>query len=440
MKRTLTAMAAALFVGAALCASAEASRVDAITIEGSINPVSSSFIQDAIARGSADGAVAVLVELDTPGGLVSSTKDIIQSMLNADVPVIVYVGPRGAWAASAGTFITLAAHVAAMAPGTTIGAASPVSVGGTGDQRGEGEERTDVAQEKSEQVLMAFIESIAKQRNRNVDWAISAVRKAEAITDSEALELGVIDVVADNRRDLLAQIDGMEVEVAGDMRVLEVANAQIRELEMDWITKMFNFLADPQIAYLLGMAGLLGLYIEFNNPGLIVPGVLGAVCLMLTGIALQILPFSWVGLLMLLAGMGLMFAEMFVSAFGLLLMLGVGCFLIGGSMVFDMPDVGDLTIPFWSLVFPVAAGFGLFAAVVVFAVGRSKFRKQTAGVSELLGLEARATTDLGPDGKVFVRGEYWNAVADESISEGEIVVVTEVKGLRLFVRRRTSES
>ena len=438
MRRFAAALVGLTLLAAGWPGVATARHVNVIESSGSINPVSSDHIQRVIEMSEADGAAAVLIEMDTPGGLVSATKDIIQAMLNATVPIIVFVSPRGAWAASAGTFITLAAHVAAMAPGTTIGAASPVGVGGGSGGRGEDEERNDVSLEKSEQVLMAFIETIAEERGRNVEWAVSAVRKAEAITEDKALEIGVIDLIAEDRADLLAQVEGREVSVAGKLQTVSVADASLRVMEMDPLTKLFNFLASPDIAFILGMAGLLGLYVEFQSPGLILPGALGVVCLVLAGIALQILPFDWVGLLMLLLGMGLIVTEIFVPAFGVLFTLGIVCFLVGGAMVFDMPEVNDLSISFWPVVVPVALGFAIFAGVVVFAVGRSNFRKQTAGVGELIGLEGRATTALAPDGKVFVRGEYWSARAEEDVAEGQAVEVTSVDGLRLRVRAAAS--
>jgi membrane-bound serine protease (ClpP class) len=414
---------------------AAAGHVNVVTIAGSINPASSDHLQKAITQSENEGAAALLIELDTPGGLLSSTKDIIQAMLNARVPVVVYVSPRGAWAASAGTFITLAAHVAAMAPGTSIGAASPVSVTGGGGERDEDDQRRDVAAEKAEKFTAAFIESIAKERKRNVEWAIRSVREAEAIAQDEALELGVIDLVAQDRADLMKQLDGMEVVVGGEPRRLEVAGADVRVIEMTWLTRVFNFLASPDVAVLLAMAGLLGLYIEFNQPGTILPGVVGAGCLILAAIAFQILPFSWVGLLLMLLGVGLLVAEIFVTSYGLLFAAGLACFLLGGSMLFEAPEVSDLTVSFWSVLVPITAAFALFGGLVVFAVGRTFAREQTAGVSELVGMIGTAQTALTPEGRVFLRGEYWTATADEEIPAGERVEVAAVEGMRLRVRR-----
>jgi membrane-bound serine protease (ClpP class) len=434
---------AALVLGAALATAAGAAgarHVNVITVDGSINPASSDHIQRAIKASEADGAVALLIELDTPGGLLASTKDIIQAILNAEVPVIVYVAPKGAWAASAGTFITLAGHVAAMAPGTSIGAASPVSASGEGGQRDEDDTRSDVASEKAEKFTMAFIESIAKERKRNVEWALKAVRESEAIAQDEALELGVVDLVAENRDALFAAIEGREVEIGERTVTLELAGAEVRAIEMTALTRLFNFLASPDVAVLLVMAGLLGLYIEFNNPGLLLPGIVGAVCLVLAAIAFQILPFSWLGLLLVLLGLGLAVAEIFVSSYGVLLAAGMICFLLGGSMLFDVPEVSDLNVSFWSVLVPVVAGFGSFAGVVIYAVGRTIARRQVAGVNELVGLVGRAETELAPDGRVFVRGEWWNARSDESIPAHSRVEVTAVEGMRLRVRRAAPDA
>jgi len=430
----------ALAMLAAFAGGAVARHINVITIDGSINPASSDYLQGAIAQSESDGAEALLIELDTPGGLLSSTKDIIQAMLNATVPVIVYVSPKGAWAASAGTFITLAAHIAAMAPGTSIGAASPISASGGGGKREEDDERSDVSMEKAEKMTMAFMESIANERKRNVEWAISAVREAEAITQDEALKIGVIDLVAADRADLLEQVQGMEIEVGGKTVVLDLDGVEERAIQMTGMTKFFNFLASPDIAMLLVLAGMLGLYIEFQQPGMLVPGILGAFCLVLAGFAFQILPFSWIGLLVMLVGMALLVLEIFVTSFGVLFTLGVICLLVGGTMIFDMPEVSDLTVSFWGFLVPVVAGFAVVAGIVVLIVTRSIFGAQTAGVDELLGMIGEARTPLCPDGKVFIRGEFWSATADQDIASGERVEVTAVEGMSLRVRRAAPRS
>jgi membrane-bound serine protease (ClpP class) len=436
MKRLVSYARVCLLLAIGLVASpAFASHVNVITISGSINPASSDYIQHAIEQSESEDAAALLIELDTPGGLLASTKDIIQAILNSRVPVVVFVSPRGAWAASAGTFITLAGHVAAMAPGTSIGAASPVSVSGGGGERGDDEERTDVSMEKAEKFTMAFIESIAKERDRNVEWALSSVRTAEAVAQDEALELGVIDLVANDRSDLLARIDGMTVRTITGEHQLDLGDAEIREIEMPPLTRLFNYLASPDVAMILVMAGMLGLYIEFQQPGMLLPGIAGAICLVLAAIAFQILPFSWVGLMLILLGMVLMIAELFVTSFGLLFAGGILCFLLGGMMLFDMPEVSDLTVSFWSVLLPSVVGFAVVAGVVLYAVGRSFLAEPISGVEEMLGSRGTAATAFLPEGKVFVRGEYWTADADGEVSEGDVVEVTAVEGMRLRVRR-----
>jgi membrane-bound serine protease (ClpP class) len=436
VSRTLRGVALAAALAWAAGSASAAGHVNLIRVAGTINPASSDFIQKAIAQSERETAAALLIELDTPGGLVTATKDIIQAMLNAKVPVIVYVAPHGAWAGSAGTFITLAAHVAAMAPGTSIGAAHPVGVGtpGGGGEPGK-EPGRDVAGEKAENLLAAYIESIARERERNVEWAIQAVRESVAIPADEALRLKVIDLVAASRTELLTAAEGRTVKIDGAARTLAVANAEVRSIEMTALERFLHVLASPDVAVLLLMAGMLGLYIEFSNPGLLIPGIAGAASLVLGLIALQILPFSWLGLIVFVAGIGLLVTELFVGSYGVLFALGVACLLLGGSMIFDVPEVSDLDVSFWSVLVPAVTGMALFGALVVFGVGRTMGRRQTAGVDELIGLVGRAEGPLTPEGRVFVRGEYWSVRADEPVAAGEPVEVLAVEGMRLRVRR-----
>ncbi len=405
-------------------------------IDGSINPASSDYLQRAIEQAEERGARALLLELDTPGGLVSSTQDIIQAMLRARVPIIVYVSPQGAWAGSAGTFITLAGHVAAMAPGSTIGAAHPVGLGGGGGgQTGKEEgQPVDHAGQKAENMLAAFIKAIAEERGRNVEWAQEAVRNSVAVSADRALELGVIDLVARDRVDLLAQIEGREVRVGGEPEVLELAGAPVERIEMPLMTRILDILASPDLAVLLFLAGALGIYVEMNQPGLIVPGALGAICLVLALIAFQILPFSWAGVLLMLVGLGLMVAEVFVTSWGLLFAAGAGFLLLGGSMLFDRPELSDLNVSFWPVLVPAVTGMALFGFLVAWAVARTMGRRQVAGVGDLIGMEGVARTRIDPKGTVFLRGEYWTARADQAIDEGARIEVLDVDGLELRVR------
>ncbi len=419
--------------GAALAA-----HFNVIEVSGVINAATADFVQKAIDQSEEEGALALLITLDTPGGVLEPTKEIVQGLLNAEVPTIVFVAPQGAWAASAGTFITMAAHIAAMAPGSSIGAASPVG-GGGGDERDEEGERTDVMGQKVENFTSAFIESIAQERDRNVEWAIKAVREAEAIGAEEALELRVIDVVARSRSELFEAIEGREVKVGGEPRKLELAGAASRSIEMTTLERVFNFVANPNVAVLLIMGAVLGILLEVNSPGLFIPGAIGLVCLILAIFAFDMLPFSWLGVVLMVAGLGLMIAEIFFSTFGLLFAGGIVLFLLGGAMIFDMPDVSDLRVSFWSVLVPAVSGVAVFGGIAIFAIGRTFLRKQTAGVSELIGMVGRADTPLAPEGRVFVRGEYWTARSAEEIPVGAAVEVTEVQGMRLRVRRAPEE-
>lgn len=429
-----------------LAGNARAGEILLVDLDGSINPASADYLIGAIRRAEASGAAAVLIELDTPGGLVSSTQDIIQAMLNSSVPTIVYVSPRGATATSAGTFITLAANVAAMMPGTSIGAAHPVSLfGGSpppaseGDGEKPGAQAQDVIGQKMENYLAAYVESIAKQRHRNVEWAKEAVRTSQAVTSEQALELGVIDLVANSRAALLEAIEGRIVEVGGEEQTLSLAGHVVVPVEKTLVQAIFDFLTDPNLAFILFAIGAAGLYMEFQSPGLILPGAVGVVCLVLLGFSMQVLPFSWVGAMLVLVGVALLVAEIFVVSFGLLFVAGIACFLIGGTMVFDRPEVSDLTVSFWEVLVPITAALSTMGAVVAVSLGRSFLSKQTAGVDEMIGLVGQVEVTIDPAarrrGKIFVRGEYWNAEADEAIPAGESVSVESVEGLTVRVRR-----
>ena len=430
MRRVLCWFLPLLLWGAA----AQAAHVRQVTVEGAITGATYEYLRQALEQSQTEGAAALLIELDTPGGAVSATQEIVQLMLAAEVPVIVFVAPPGAWAASAGTFITVAAHVAAMSPGSSIGAASPITTGGE-NQRDDDGERTDVSLEKAEKLITAFVESVAKERDRNVEWVGRSVREAEAVTADEALELGVVEFVARDRADLFQQLSGYEVRVGGETVTLELEGLEVRPFEMDTLTRFLTFISDPSVASLLLLLGMAGLYLEFQQPGMIVPGVVGVVSLLLAAIALQILPFSGIGLLLMVVGIGLMLTELFVTTYGALIVAGGACLLLGGSMLFDVPENFGVAIPFWSLLVPTVVSFTGLAAMVIYALGNSMRRDQTAGVGELVGLRGRAATGLAPDGKVFVRGEYWNALAEEEIASGEAVEITAVDGLRLRVRR-----
>jgi membrane-bound serine protease (ClpP class) len=444
MIRTAASLAL-LFGTLALATGVRAQMVYVATVSGGINPAVSDYIQTAIATAESSDAEALVLELDTPGGLLSSTKDIVTALLNARIPVIVFVSPRGAWAGSAGTFITLAGHVAVMAPGSTIGAAHPVSFlpGATppAEEEKEGEEKSsrprDIAGEKMENVTVAFIESIARERKRNVDWAIEAVRNSEAIGSAEAVERNVVDLVADDLDHLLELVDGRAVTVGREERTLSTRNARVERIEMGVVNAFFDVISDPQIAMLLILAGLLGLYVEFTQPGVIFPGVAGAVCLVVAALSLQIIPFNWLGLILILTGIGLLVAELFVTSFGALFASGIACLAIGGYLLFDVPEEMDVAVPFWPVVFPAVAVVAIFGAIIVFGVGRSMIRPAAAGAEGLVGELGVVEDEIREKGRVRVRGEYWTAAADKPISKGERVRVVAVEQLVLRVTPET---
>ncbi len=407
-------------------------------VDGAINGAVADHTQEAIEEAETTGAALLILELDTPGGRLDFTKDIITGILNARVPVVVYVAPRGAWAGSAGAFITMAAHIAVMAPGSTIGAAHPVFGGPGGSapaREGQGENGApDYMMEKAENISAAYIEAIARERDRNVEWAEKAVRKSEAATAEEALELGVIDLLAEDRVDLLKKLQGRKVRIEDRLLELDIEAAALRELTPGLTSRVFQVIGDPNVAVLLLLAGLALLYFEFNQPGLLFPGIIGAALLALGLLATQMLPFSWTGIVFCLVGLGLIAAELFVASFGVLPAIGLGFLLLGGSMIFDRPDLSDLNVDFFGVLLPAVLGIGLCLVLVVVALSRTMGKKQQSGNSELLGMFGEATTRLAPSGKVFLRGEYWNADADMEIEAGSRIEVVEVRGMRLLVK------
>ena len=399
-----------------------------LTIDGIINPATASFIAEGIAAAQARGAAAVVIELDTPGGLLESTKIIVKDLLGAPLPVLVYVGPSGAGAASAGVFVTMAGHIAAMAPGTTIGAAHPVG--------GQGEDIGGTLGEKVENFTAALSRSIAEQRGRNVEWAEKAVRKSVSATEREAVKLKVVDFIADSIADVLAQASGRSVEVRGARLTLALGGATVVPFEMRIGQRLLDFLAHPNIAYLLMMAGLLGLYVEFTNPGVIFPGVAGVIALVLALAALQLMPVNWAGVALIGLGVAMLVAEAFLPTFGVVGVGGLVAFVLGSLLLFDTP--GAVLRVDRGLIAGAAVTLGGFALVVGWLVVRTQRRRSTVGAEGMLGEigEVRRAADVGRGLKVFVHGEYWDAVSDDALAAGEAVEVLAVDGLRLRVRRR----
>ena len=409
------------------------SHISLIVVDATINPAVADFIRESIEQAAQQGALALIVQLDTPGGLLSSTKTIVKDLLDAPLPVIVYVAPGGSGAISAGVFITMAGTIAAMAPGTTIGAAHPVAGGG---QDIEGDMR-----EKVENFTASFSESIARRRGRNIEWAEQAVRESVAITETEALEKQVIDLVASDVQDLLRQVSGRTVEVGSTERTLNFAAAQgaggsfyVVRQEMRLKHKVLNILAHPQIAYLLMMAGILGLYLEFSNPGLLFPGLVGALCLILALTAFQVLPINYTGLVLIFLGLALLVTELFLPSFGILGVGGLVAFVMGSLFLFDSPDA-ELA-PDRGVIFGAALGVGLFILIAGSLSMQAYRRRPVTGTEGLIGELGEVRERLAPRGKVWLHGEYWNAESDEDdIEAGQTVRVVDVAHMVLKVHR-----
>jgi membrane-bound serine protease (ClpP class) len=414
---------ATAFLAAALSPAWAAAPVDVITLEGVISPVTLRLVETALGRARADGAQALILQLDTPGGLERSMRAIAQRMLNAEVPVIVYVAPTGARAASAGVFITLAAHVAAMAPATNIGAAHPVALGGGADKE---------SLKKIENDAAAFIRTIAVERGRNADWAEKAVRQSVSITEREAVRLKVVDLVADSIPDLLAKIDGQTVKTTRGPVTFATRQAVARPIEIGFRDRLLNVITDPNVAYVLMMLGMLGLFFELSNPGVILPGVIGGISLILAFFAFQSLPINYAGLLLILFGIVLLVAEIKIVSHGVLALGGIVSMSLGSLMLFDAPDLGFRLS--WRVIVPtVGATAGLFLFVVTVGA-RALARRPLLGASGMIGQTAVARGALDGEGQVSVQGEIWRAVAEgEPIADGTRVRVVGIDGLTLKV-------
>ncbi len=425
-----TAVAGALLLLAALAGAATpataAQPVSLIDLDGAITPITDRLLTMAVERAQADGAQALVVQLNTPGGLERSMRTMAQTILNAGIPVIVYVAPTGARAASAGVFITMAAHVAAMAPATNIGAAHPVTAGG-GDM---GKEMS----KKAANDAAAFARSLAAERGRNVDWAEKAVRSSVSVTEREAVKLKVVDLVADNLQDLLAKVDGRIVKTARGTVTLQTRDAPIKRIEIRFRDRFLALITDPNIAYILMMVGMLGIFFELQNPGVVLPGVIGGISLILAFFAFQSLPINWAGVLLILFGIALLIAEIKIASHGVLTIGGVISMVLGSFMLYDAPEVGFRVS--WAVILPtVGSTAGLFVWAVSAGV-RAMRRPAVTGAAGMVGRQAVARGELAPEGHVNVDGEIWRAVAEGgSIPAGEKVRVTAVDGLTLRVSR-----
>ena len=434
-----------------------------IVVDGPISPVSADYIQKQVEKAQNEGLDLLILQIDTPGGLMTSTRQIVKVILGSEVPIAVHVAPPGARAASAGVFITMAAHVAAMAPGTNIGAAHPVSIGGgnplspkketpeeekggkgeeekktEGESGGEGEGEEKPA-ESDESVMgqkilndtVAFARSIAERMGRNADWAERAVRESVSVTETKALELNVIDIIAEDVDDLLAAIDGRSVKVSGKEIVLAVGGATVIDRPMGWRHRVLGTLSDPNVAYILMMLGIYGLFFELANPGVVLPGVLGGVFLILAFFSFQVLPINYAGFLLILVAVILFILEVKVVSYGMLSVGGIAALFLGSLMLFETVE------PYYRLSLSLVVGVTVFTALF-FVVGlglaiRVQRKRPTTGAEGLVGEEGVVTASLTPEGTIKVRGEIWKAVSEGNIETGSKVKVKAVNGMLVKV-------
>jgi membrane-bound serine protease (ClpP class) len=419
MKRVL------LYIALFLPLLPSAQKVISIKIDGAINPVVAGYIHRSIELAVGENAAALLIHLNTPGGLLKSTRIIVGDMLESPIPVIVYVSPAGAHAGSAGVFITLAADIAAMAPGTNIGAAHPVTMQGSTDS---------IMNSKSTNDAAAFIRTIAEEKKRNLQWAEDAVRQSVAITANEALQKNIIDLIVTNDRELFNQIDGRLIKRDSTSFPLHTRGATIQSLDMGFSEKILNIISDPDVAYILLMLGLLGLLFELFNPGIIFPGIVGFISLVLSFYALHTLPVNYAGLALIVFGVILLLLEIKIVSHGMLAMGGIAALLIG-SLMLIRPGSGQdvMRISRTLIISTVTVTTGFFLFVIGMGL-KAQNRKPSMGIGSLVGQTAEALSELDPSGRVLLQGEIWNAISvSGKIAGGEKLRVREIKNLILYV-------
>ncbi|SDF60677.1 membrane-bound serine protease (ClpP class) [Limimonas halophila] len=438
-------------------------RATVLTVDGPIGPASAGYIRDGIDEAAENGASIVVLRLNTPGGLSTSMRSIIDKILAAPIPVATYVAPRGARAASAGTYILYASHVAAMAPGTTLGAATPVQMGGgsspmpgggggenpgggngedpakeDGQQGEEGEQTDETApsdgdakRAKAVNDAVAYIRALADLRGRNADWGEKAVREAATLTSDKAVEQNVADLLATDVADLLAKIDGRTIEVGKQDVTLATKDAQVTEKPMDWRDKLLATITDPNVAFIFMMVGVYGLIFELSNPGAIVPGVLGVICLLIGLYALNVLPVSYAGLALILVGIAFMVGEAFAPSFGALGLGGIAAFALGATMLFET-DSPYFELSYWTVA-GVTATTGLILVLLIGYLARAQTRPLATGRETIVGTLARVDEWSAGHGRVVISGEYWNARGPADLEAGQQVRVTAAEGLTLTV-------
>ncbi len=401
-------------------------KVVVINVDGTIQPASANYIHSGIEKAVKENAECLIVKLNTPGGLLKSTRVIVTDFLQSKIPIVVYVSPSGAQAASAGVFVTISANIAAMAPGTNIGAAHPVTLQGGQDS---------VMMEKATNDAAAFIRTISEKRNRNIKWSEDAVRKSLSITETEALKLHVIDLVAKDVNDLLSKIDGREVETASGKVILETRDAKIITLDMTFGQIILNILSDPNLVYILFMLGIYGLFFELYNPGSIFPGVIGGICLILALYSMHTLPINYAGLALIILAVILFILEIKIVSHGILTIGGVISLILGSIMLIDVEAFGQVFRISWEIIATVVILTVLFFSFAITLGIKAQMRKPTTGAEGIVGEIGKAISDLDPDGEVLVHGEIWQSESlSGKINNGQTVKVEAISNLKLKVK------
>jgi len=422
-----------LFLSFSLCAygqnAAKKNLIEVLKIEGAISPVAADRLEKALKRAVKENALCLVIQLDTPGGLDTSMRQMVKTIMNSEIPIVVYVSPKGARAASAGVFITLASHIAVMAPGTNIGAAHPVALGAASGIDKE-------MKEKITNDAVAYIKSIAQKRERNAEWAEKAVRESASITDEEALKLGVTDFVAEDMPSLLKKLNGRKVKVGKNVLVLNTEGAVSHFIKISFREKILQTLADPNIAYILLMVGIWGIILEFFHPGGLLPGIAGGICLILSFFSLQILPFNLAGVLLIILSIVFFVLETQIPSYGALTIGGIISLTLGSLMLIE-PSAIYISISLKSIFIAVGVTSLIFIFVISYGI-KAQFKKPVTGLEGMIGEIGVVKRNLAPRGKIQIHGEIWNAITQgkEVIKKGEEVKVIKIEGMKLVVKKK----